>query len=293
MIIPTLLFGVAMCATAVIFIKLSGQDPILLAAWRTLLAALVLSPLFIRDLKKHRNAFPLRSLRRMILPSVVLAIHFITWNIGARLAPAANATLLVNLAPLALPFMLSAFASERVTRREYIGTAIAVSGVVMLTGGDFVVGGDLWIGNLVCPFSMLCFSIYLATGRHNRTLPSIWLYVVPMYAFCGVLCLFTALLLGITPSPISSKEWLLLGCLIFFPTIIGHTALNFALKHLRGQLVSLVNLGQFLFAGLYAVLLFKEWPPAIFYPASALIISGAIIAMKPSISKSAKPGEKS
>lgn len=281
-----------MCATAVIFIKMSGQDPILLASWRTLLAALVLSPLFFRDLRKYKKDFPLSSLKRMILPSVVLAVHFVTWNIGARMAPAANATLLVNLAPLALPFMLSIFAHERVTRRECIGTGVAVAGVIMLTGGDFVIGGDIWVGNLVCLFSMLCFSAYLATGRHNRTLPSIWLYVVPMYAFCGVLCFLTALAMGITPSAIPPKEWLLLACLIFFPTVIGHTALNYSLKFLRGQLVSLVNLGQFLFSGVYAVLLFKEWPPVIFYPASVLIICGAIIAMKPSAAAVAKPAEK-
>ncbi len=284
MVFPTLLFGVAMCATAVILIKVSTQDPILLASWRTLLAALVLSPLFIRDLKKFRSIFPISTLSRMVLPSVVLAVHFITWNIGARLSPAANAALLVNLAPLALPFMLSAFASERITRREWIGTAVAVAGVIMLTGGDFVIGGELWRGNLVCLFSMLCFSAYLATGRHNRTLPSIWLYVVPVYAICGVLCLIVALSLGIKPTPISSKEWLTLAGLVLLPTIIGHTALNFALKHLRGQLVSLVNLGQFLFSGLYAILLFNEWPPVIFYPASAFIIFGAIISLKPSLS---------
>lgn len=63
--------------------------------------------------------------------------------------------------------------------------------------------------------------------------------------------------------------------LVFWPTMFGHTALNHATKHVRGQIVSIVNPGQIVFAGLMALFNSAEWPAVIFYPGGVLILEGA------------------
>jgi len=280
MIYARLVLGVFSCSTAVIFIKLSTLHPVLLASYRTLLAALVLSPLFVLHWRRHLSTFAAGELRRCVLPALVLAVHFISWNVGARLTAAANASLIVNLAPLAMPFLLYFLAHERVTRREVGGTLVALLGVLVLTGGDLATGGENVRGNLISFASMLCFAGYLALGRGNRAFPSIWLYVVPIYALTGLFCLAYAFLTQVPFAPLPFREWAWLLALVFVPTVIGHTALNHALKHLRGQIVSIVNLGQFFFAGLMALFLFAEWPAAIFYPGCVLILAGAWLATR-------------
>lgn len=187
-----LFLGVFACSTAAIFIKLSETHPVVLAAWRLLLAALLLTPTFWLTLKKHRDAFTAEHVRRLILPSAVLATHLISWSYGARLALAAQSSLIVNLVPVAMPFFLYPLLGEKINRREILGTAIAIAGVVGLTFRDALTDGDI-VGNLVCFGSMLLFAWYLALGRKNRDFPSLWLYVVPIYAFAGVICLVAAL----------------------------------------------------------------------------------------------------
>jgi drug/metabolite transporter (DMT)-like permease len=268
-----LFLGVFACSTAAIFIKLSETHPVVLAALRLLLAALFLSPVFFFNLKKHRGAFTAGHLRRLLLPSAVLAVHLISWSYGARLALAAQSSLIVNLVPVAMPFFLHALLGEKINGREILGTAIAILGVVGLTFRDALTGGDI-IGNLVCFGSMLLFAWYLALGRKNRDFPSLWLYVVPIYALAGLLCFVAALPWIGTFQIASVREWSLMLGLACIPTILGHSLLNAAMRQMRGQIVSLCNVGQFVFAGLIAFFLFHEVPSPTFYATSVCVVVG-------------------
>lgn len=269
-----LFLGVFACSTAVIQIKASHTHPVIIAAVRLLLAVVLLSPFFVHDLKVHRDGFTSAHLRRTWLPSFVLAAHFISWTYGARMTLAAQASLIVNLAPIAIPFFLHSLVGERINRREIIGTAVAVGGVLLLTAHDALTAtGDVW-GNATCFVSMLLFAWYLALGRKNRDFPSLWLYVVPVYLQAGLICLLVALPWLGTFELSSSREWSLLICLAIVPTIIGHSLLNLSMRHLRGQIVSLCNVGQFIFATAMAYVIFHEHPAPLFYGASVIVVAG-------------------
>lgn len=269
-----LLLGVFACSTSVILIKASLTHPLIVAAVRLLLAVVVLSPLWWLDWQKHRQSFTRAHWRRTWLPALALALHFITWTFGARLTLAAQASLIVNLVPVAIPFFLHALVGERINRIEIAGTVLAIAGVLWLTGHDALTGtGDAW-GNVLCLASMLLFAWYLALGRQNRDFPSLWLYVVPVYLNAGLLCLLIALPWIGTFAVTSGREWLLLGGLAVIPTIVGHSLLNASLRHLRGQIVSLANVSQFIFATAMALLLFGEYPAPVFYAASVVVVAG-------------------
>jgi drug/metabolite transporter (DMT)-like permease len=51
------------------------------------------------------------------------------------------------------------------------------------------------------------------------------------------------------------------------------------MKHFRGSVVSVCNLGQFVFAGFNAWLVFDEIPAAAFWPAAGLVVAGAAVAL--------------
>lgn len=272
-----LLFGVMICSTAVIMMNASHTHPAVLAAWRLILASLVMAPVAWHEYRKHAGAFTKAHLRRTILPAVIFALHMITWAIGARMTIVAQASLVVNFAPAAIPFFLHWFVGERINRAEIIGTIIALGGVMALTVRDALAGsGSVW-GNVMCFGSMLLFACYLALGRKNRDFPSIWLYMVPVYAQAAVICTIAALPWWHTYDFNDSREWSLMIGLALLPTIIGHTTLNASMRHLRGQIVSLCNVGQFIFAGIMAWFLFNQIPPASFYLASALVVTGVSI----------------
>ena len=278
-----LMAGVFACSTAVIMIKLCDlavENPVLLASLRCLVAATVLSPLFLRDLRKHRGDYTARHLRRTLLPGVLLGVHFMSWIVGARMTPAANSTLIVNMAPLVMPFLLYAVLRERLTRGVLVGTVLALAGVAVLTTFDFGTDRTYFTGDMICFLSMYFFCLYLVLGRKNRGFASVWLYLVPLYLVAGLLCLAVSLFFG---SPIRSyplKEILLILGLGIVPTVIGHSILNYSLKHLRGQVVGIGNLGQVVFASLMAFFILSERPAGTFYVAAVLLVCGILVAFR-------------
>lgn len=295
-----LIFGVWACSTAVIMIKAGTMHPVLLSASRLLVATAALSPVFLRDLRRNRSRYRWRHLRRTILPGIVLGAHFVTWILGARLTLAANSSLIVNMVPVVMPFLLHFMMREQLNRGEWLGTAVALVGVMVLAGLDYHISAEYFLGDMLCFGSMLLFALYLALGRRNRDFPTLWLYLVPLYFVGGLVCLLAAGGLGalwelpagrefleaarlgdVHPLAIPSAWDVLLAVgLGIIPTIIGHSTLNWAMKHIRGQAVSIANLGQFIFAGVMAYFLLGEVPAWNFYVACALVVAGAGIALR-------------
>lgn len=286
--VPLLATGVFACSTAVILIKASTVHPAVLSAWRLLIAAAILAPFFFYARRRERERFDWRSLRPSILPAALLALHFISWTAGARLTMAANATLIVNMVPLVMPFLLFFLLREGVNRVELAGTAVALAGVAVLVWGDYRLEPENLAGDLVCFVSMVLFALYLAYGRLNRGISSLWLYVVPLYAIAGIVCLVLSLPFANPFKLLPPREVLLLLGLGAIPTVLGHSLLNFSLKHIGGQAVSVCNLGQFLFAGTLAWWIFREAPHLPFYPAALLVVAGAILVVR-AMPKSAPP----
>ena len=284
-----LAFGQVVASTAILAIKLSSLHPALLGALRLLVAAAVLTPLYCRDSRLEGRRF--RSMAAEALPSVLpgifLAAHFITWNYGAQLTLAANASLIVNMSPAAMPFVMYFLRRDQPRRRELLGTVVALSGVLVLSGAKVRLGSETLAGDLICFGSMVLLTCYMALGRTNNRQSSLWLYVVPLYWIAGIGALgFSAVLIlrdGLWrgPAPASAaamaKELLYPLYLGLLPTVVGHSIINRSMKVLSSQIVSIAMLSQFIFAGVFSFLLFAEFPAPQFFPAALLVIAGAAV----------------
>ncbi len=267
-----LLLAVFSASTAVIMIKASTVHPVLLASLRLFVAAAALTPVFLRDLRRHRAAYTRAHFKASLLPGVILAVHLMSWIVGARMTPTANASLIVNLMPLAMPFFLVWLTQESLNRRELVATGVALVGVAVLTAGDLNLSPTYFVGDLICFGSMLFYALYLALGRRNRTFPTVWLYLVPLYATGALVSISVALIFVNPIQAYSSREVALILGLGLVPTVLGHSLLNRAMQHFRGQLVTLVNMSQFVFAGVMAYFLFSEVPAPTFFVASGLVV---------------------
>ncbi|MGA1204757.1 MAG: DMT family transporter [Opitutales bacterium] len=281
-----LLIGVYCCSTSIIFIKIGSTDPVALSAYRLLLGGLFMVPLAYRSWKR-RGAFSAGQMfRQAAAPSVLLGIHFISWIFGGRLTPSANASLIVNMVPVVMPVFLLLVVGERINRPEGIGTVVAMMGVAALGWADFNLSSDYAAGDLVCFISMLFYAYYLIYARKYRDMPSIYLYVVPVYLMGGLFCLLGGLAMELAGQPI---VWLgpdlkmeaisILG-LALIPTIFGHSLVNWAMTRIRSQAVVIINLAQFIFAGTMGFLLLGEIPPAAFYLSSAMVVAGAVVIVR-------------
>ena len=270
----TLVLGLISASSSVVFIKLSRIDPVLLAEGRLAVASLCVTPWFVAQAREHQS-FLRRERRRTVWPGVLLGLHFITWIIGARMTPAVNSSLLVNMVPLVTPFFLVVLAREQLRRAELGATVLAFAGVIWLTASDLELSHQYFLGDLVCFGSMILFALYLVFGRTNRDFPSVWLYMWPVYTIAGLVCAaIAAVTSDLAAGPWTARELGLVLGLGVIPTVVGHGSMNYALKELRGQVVGVANLCQVIFAGVLAYVFLDEVPHLSFYPASLLIAAG-------------------
>ena len=272
-----LTFGVFCAATSVIMIKNTACHPIWLSACRVLLAASLLTPAMFYCSRKHAQPIDRRQILRSLPGAIMLGLHFIAWTTGARLTGTANSSLIVNLAPVVMPFLMFYVNGERIRRDEILGTLVTVAGCGLLLWEDWGVGRTNFRGDIICVIGMLLACGYLTLGRRLGAGTHIWVYIVPLYWMAGLFDLGIALCLRIPPPPFTLWEWSNLLGLALLPTIVGHTTMNWAIKHMRGQIVSTANLGQFIFAAVMAFFLLGEVPTTLFYVAAAVLAIGVII----------------
>lgn len=287
--IALLLFGVFTLSTSVLMLKKSTSPPMVVAGMRLLIAAVLLTPVmivqmiwpvFVHRSTKYAAIPTLKQLAWTVPGAIFLAVHFITWTMGARMTNAANASLIVNLAPVALPLLMWIINGERITRGEIVGTCIAMGGVLALMGQGYRLRDGSVYGDAMCFGSMLLFCFYVCFGRYAGRGQKLWVYLVPMYGLAGVICLVAAAIAGFSLKPANSTELMLWIGLALIPTVVGHSIFNYSIKHLRGQTVTTINLSQFVFAGVLAYFIFGEVPPTKLYVVSVVIAAGVVIVVR-------------
>lgn len=271
-----LLLGVLACSTSVILIKTCDTDPTILTASRLAVAVAVLAPLTLADWRRHAAEMTWGHVHASAGPGLVLAAHFITWMIGARMTEVVNSSLIVNTAPAVTPLLLWVIAREKVNRWELAATAVATLGLAILFAADFRASAASFRGDLICLGSMLLFATYLSLAKRRRH-PTVWLYLTPLYA--------SASLATVAAAPVLVRDWSFnwredgphVLALALAPTVVGHSLLNNAMRHLRGQVVMVVNLLQFVFAGLLGYVVLAEQPRPTFYPAGLLVVAAVVM----------------
>ena len=175
-----LFLGVLATSTSVIFIKLSQTDAVLLAGYRALFAGLILLPLFIRAIRKYPNQNKGPLLFRSLAPGIFLGVHFAVWNIGARLTPAANSTLIINMLPIITPFLLYAMLRELINRAEIYGTLLSLAGLVVLGVADYRINASHALGDAICLVFVGSLCLLYGVGAQK-----------PRYSFTLALCCST------------------------------------------------------------------------------------------------------
>lgn len=269
----------AIVATSVsgFLVREADLNPVMLASYRLLVAAIVLFPIFLRLLKKHPEISLKKLIRAVAPPALLLGAELTVWNTAVEQTRLANASLLINMMPLAMPAVLWFLYKERVNRREIMATGIAVSGLVLLVSSDLVVSPSFLIGDGLALLAMVMLTIYLSMSRRLGHLPSIWLYVVPMYAFGGLVLLVIGLATADSYFPSTGNAWMAAIGLGLLPTVVGHSMLNWCMQRMRGQIVALVNMLHPVFAGFIGFFAFAETPTTLFYVAGAVLTIAVLI----------------
>lgn len=252
--------GVVAVSTSAILIKFSTAPALALSFYRLALSVLFfLTPVLLRE----RAALRRLTKRDWLLclgSGLSLALHFYSWISSLRYTSVASSTVLVTANPFIVLLMGYWLLGERTNRRGILAMFIGVAGAVMVGWGDFRVGGGALFGDFLAVVGAITVSGYTIAGRIARQTMSVVLYSTVVYAIASAILLVIMLPQGVRLGPYSAQNWWLFVGLAVLPTVLGHTLLNWALKHVSAAVVSMSVLGEPVISTLIAWMLLGEKP---------------------------------
>jgi len=275
--------GIVAIAFASIFIRFAQAEnvPTLsIAAWRLVFASSMLLPYAWATRRNEIRALSRRELGLSITSGVFLGLHFAAWIASLGYTSVASSVVLVSMGPLFVGLGSWAFLNERPSALSAAGILVAAIGSIVISWGDLGQGQDQLLGDLLALAGAVMMAGYLMIGRQVRAHHSLTTYIAPVYGVAMITLLFIVLvgrqpMLGFS---LRAYGWILALGLI--PQLIGHSTMNWALRHLSATYVSIVTLAEPLGSGLLAYIILGEaisWSTA---AGGALILSGIYIASR-------------
>lgn len=281
-----LTIGVLAISTASILIRLADAPPLVPGAWRTVLAALLLTPWGLPALRRELPALSRRERWLLALAGLLLAAHFATWITSLSYTTVASSVILVTTNPLWVGLASHYLLRERLNRTQALAIGIALLGSVVISYGDLAVSGRALWGDLLALLGSLAISAFMLVGRVLRRRLSTLAYVWPCYGIAGATLLALCLATGQSPLGLSAPSYLMLVLLALVPQIVGHTAVNWALAVVSPITVTLAILGEPIGSSLLALLVLGEAPPPTALLGGVLILAGIVLASRAELRRS-------
>jgi drug/metabolite transporter (DMT)-like permease len=242
-----------------------------IAFWRTGAAAVLLLPVAAlrRELRVRSPWLPL-------LSGAALAAHFGTFIPSLSYTSVASASALV-CSQAVWAGVLGRILGERLPRRAWVGTAICIVGVLLVTGVDVAVSGRALAGDVLALVAGVFGGVYIVTGGFVRRDLSTVNYTLICYGACGVLLLAVCLAFGQALFGYATDDWVRIAAITVFGQLVGHSLFNLVLRSISPTIVSLATLFTVPLAAIIAAFALGQTPPIAAIPALALLVTGIAI----------------
>jgi len=261
-----LAIGVAVVSTASILIRYAqaeGVPSLTIAAVRLALAALILTPVVWTRASRELLALRRRDLVLAAISGAVLAVHFWSWIASLAYTSVASSTVLVTTNPLWVGLASVLLLGERLSRKSVAGIALTLAGSAFIFVSDSSssnagIQPDPMRGNLLALVGALAASAYLLMGRALRPRMGLLVYIWLAYGTAAAVLVLAVAGTGRAPLGYSELAYAAMLGLALGPQLLGHTAFNWALRHLSATFVAVSILGEPVGSAILALILFGE-----------------------------------
>lgn len=267
--IGALLLGATAIGTSALFVKVSETGPVATAFWRVFLALPLLWLWSSLGQREHHGAGFANARGLMIACGLFFAGDLAVWHWSIMLTSVANSTLLANLAPIFVALAAWLMFRQPPQRKFLLGLAIAVTGMVLLIGGDFQLQGTELIGDALGVVTAMFYAGYQLTVTKLRARVATSTLMAWTGLITAIVLLPIALLTGEQMLPVSAMGWVKLAGLALISQVAGQSLIAYAMAHLPATFSSVGLLFQPVMATLFAWLLLGE-------AVSALQLAGGI-----------------
>jgi drug/metabolite transporter (DMT)-like permease len=252
----SLLIGVIAISIFPVLVKWAPVSGISSAFYRMAIAVVFLLPyvLFKKQLQKPEASLWLP----IFICGILFGSDIAIWNLSIHYSNATQATLLTNLSPVWVGIGSAIFLNDRPARQFWIGTIVALLGMVILMGLDTFTRMQFDKGFLMAVTSGLLYASYMIVSKRvlNRiNIVSFMTYsmiISSVYLF--IICLVMQQpLWNFTPT-----IWGVLSIQGLICQLLGWLTISYAVQKLDAQRVSLSLLSQSVATGLLAWIFINE-----------------------------------
>src|SRR5690242_9029889 len=210
----------------------------------------------------------------MALSGLALAAHFWSWIASLRYTTVASSVVLVSLKPVFAWGIAALWLREHPTRTEAWGISLAVIGASLIGLGDARLSLGALGGDLLALLGAVTGAAYYVIGRRVRQTVGVWRYATAVYAVAAAALALLALARSVPLAGFARSDWAVFAGLAAGPMLVGHTGMNYALRHFRATTVNVAALGEPVGATLLAWLV-----PAIHEPPRATAVVGGVLVL--------------
>ncbi len=223
---------------------LAGIDPVIMVAYRFLLAGVVL---LIFLLFSHRPVF--RGLGKAALLAVILTLLYIPQTIGLGITTASNSGFITGLFVAFVPLFLRTIFKRKPTLMEIIASFISLIGLWILTGGL----KEINIGDILTLVAAMAYALHLLySDRYMKGGLDPYVVNCQQFILVGLISLGVGLLSGSPLEIRSDSAAMTVIFLALFPTMTAFVIQMLAQKITSPLKVSLIFAMEPVFAAIFA-----------------------------------------
>ena len=253
-----LALGATLIGFAPIFVKWSDLSPAAITFWRMLLALPLLTGFnYVINKKIFFRVKSKKTIFYTALASLAFTTDLTLWHYSMNITSVANATIIVNSAPIFVALLAFIFYKELPAKgfgKSFLITYVGIIGLIIFSNN--YANGKIF-GDLLCMIAAIFYAVYLLiiSKLNKETSLNIIFYTT---FFC---CLFSLVPIMINSKsfiPTSSFEWINMFLMAFLCQFGGQFLITFGIGKISASNGSIGLLMQPLTATLLAALIFSE-----------------------------------
>ena len=253
-----LALGATLIGFAPIFVKWSDLSPAAITFWRMLLALPLLTGFnYVINKKIFFRVKSKKTIFYTALASLAFTTDLTLWHYSMNITSVANATIIVNSAPIFVALLAFIFYKELPAKgfgKSFLITYVGIIGLIIFSNN--YANGKIF-GDLLCMIAAIFYAVYLLiiSKLNKETSLNIIFYTT---FFC---CLFSLVPIMVNSKffiPISRFEWINMFLMAFLCQFGGQFLITFGIGKISASNGSIGLLMQPLTATLLAALIFSE-----------------------------------
>lgn len=253
-----LLIAILSISTSAILVKLATAPAPVIATYRIFFTILLMAPFVLQKTRFEWKLIKKSDWLYCTLSGVFLAFHFILWFESLNYTSVASSVVLVTLQPLFAFAGAYIFFKERLKWQAVLGGVIAILGSLVISWGDFRISGMALVGDILALLGAIMATGYLLFGQNVRKRLSLLTYTFIVYGIATFTLLFYDLLLQYPLYPYPTNDWILFLLMAIFPTLLGHSIFNWAIKWISVSVITMSILIEPIGASILAYFILSE-----------------------------------